>query len=131
MSMFDTIQTTLRAAVTTMAQSGWEYRRMTSTLSAETRTWGAFASLVVMPVPSMAGPVTYDEDTDSTDRTERMSIRVPDTQQALTIGDQVKSPAGIYWSIDGRESGGDAAGSVRYALTRRIPLKAAPGRGGP
>ena len=129
MTVLASIQSALRAAVDVLSET-WQYRRMSSPLATATRTWGAWVDVSAIPIPSIAGPTDYDGDRDEHVRTERAGIRVRDDAQALTIGDQVKSPAGTIWSVEARESGGTAAGSVRYLLRREITLKGGPGRAG-
>jgi hypothetical protein len=117
MSMIDTIRSSIRSVVTLLGET-WTYRRMTSTLAAEPRTFGSWTDLSAIPVPNVAATDEMD-DTGRWARIERRSIRVLDTATALTTGDQVKAPDGTIWDVDGRDSGGDV-GSVRYRLRRDV-----------
>ncbi len=117
MTLIADIRSSLRTVVTLLGET-WTYRRISSTLAAEPRTFGSWTDITAIPVPNVAAADEMD-DTGRWARVERRSIRVLDTATALTTGDQAKAPDGTIWDVDGRDSGGDV-GSVRYRLRRDV-----------
>lgn len=105
----------------------WYYRRLTSGPANQTRSYGMTTSFVVH-VSNRRTREEYNERGQLSARIEEAQVRTSDVLADLHQGDQVIDADGNFWSVSGMASSG--YGTKAFAISRRIPLKASPERGG-
>lgn len=129
MTLRDDIATALRrvVAVSTGLGATWQYRKMTSEPDVEPRTYGT-ATDIEGHQSTHVHQETFQTERGVWVREERCSFRVSSATTVLVQGDQLADPNGVYWAVMGVASTG--IGTVRYDLSRQVPLLAEGNRGG-
>lgn len=116
------IQAALRGVIDTLGET-WQYRRLTSGPSTNTRTYGSWTD-VTASASGRSAPSEWDEAKSIWKRVERTRVRVSDALADLHQGDQLKHPDGDVYAIMGIASNALDAGTIAYDCERTKPLKA-------
>jgi hypothetical protein len=125
MSLRSDIQDELRLVIADLGET-WQYRRMTSGPSAQTRTYGSWTN-VVAHASARGDQLDYDQNRQNYKRTERMRVRVSDALAILHVGDQLKDTAEAVWAVLGISSNVPNTGTIAYDVERTVPLKSEAG----
>jgi predicted deacylase len=115
------IQASLRGVIADQGET-WQYRRLTSGPSANTRTYGSWTN-VTAHASDRAAPPEWDAERNVWKRVERLRFRVSDALADLHQGDQVKDPAGTVYALTGISSNAPNTGTIAYDCERAVPLK--------
>jgi hypothetical protein len=127
MSIRDDIASQMRLVVgTSGVGASWQYRKRTSAPTTRPETFGTLTSIAGHQ-SNRTHENEYDEARNAQKRVEKCTFRCSDAL-ALVVGDQLKDPAGLYWSVQGIRASG--IGTVAYECERAVPIKGEPDRGG-
>lgn len=126
MSRFDVIRDNSRLVLRSDANglsTVWQYRRLTSVLGVEPRTYSEWVEFDALPTSGQHSE-NYDADRSTFTQNSVQRIRCPDDEISppLEQGDQVQDTDGAVWAIMGIGSSGP--GSIAYSITRDTSLLA-------
>jgi hypothetical protein len=117
----DVIKRQSRDVITEHLSETWEYRRLTSVMGREPRTYETWTEF---PALATAGSnfENYDPNRDVFKQSTVQRIRTTDeaTDPPLGQGDQVRGPNGSVWAVSGVATSGP--GTVAYSLSRETGL---------
>lgn len=134
MTLISNIRSTLSGVSAAFADVGIEFRMLTSSPTANPRTYSAWEAIPVGRITDMASSQVQDVDTAIWFNFETCKLRVPYSSEVSPLSVRVTQirvggAEGKIWSIDQERTEG--AGSVRvYILNIRTPLMANPRKGG-
>jgi len=128
MTARDDIATAVRAAVSLLGATGWQYRQRTNAMSVATPTYGAYVNIAGHETARRFSQ-EWDEEREQYVRRETLNFRVSDATAALVIGDELKDPDGVVWGIAEVDTSG--VGTRRYLAERVHPIKQTSRGGGP
>ena len=135
MTLIANIRSTLAGVSAAFADVGIEVRTITSSPTANPRTYSPWEAITVGRITDVSSSQTQDIDTGVWYNFETCKLRIPfDNTDSPSLAARVtqvrvNGPAGKVWVVDQERTEG--AGSVRvYILHIRTPLMANPRKGG-